>query len=123
MAPHPSSHISNLWLLFVLFCFVFHLDFRPGIVIKRREEIVGRFNCLHMLKTQTTILPFPIFDHMDALGVPIFNATSNHCFGAPNENATSYRQEVCDLGMIPRCGDPNWQLNSCYDSFEIAFCI
>lgn len=40
---------------------------------------------------------------------------------AHTEQNPSSKQEVCDPGTIPRCGDSNWQLNTCSDSFKIAF--
>lgn len=60
----------------------FFFFFRPRIVIKRRGEIIEFGGLIIIIRwgTKTSIPPFPIFYHMDSLGVPFFIAESNHCW-------------------------------------------
>lgn len=92
--------------------------FRPRIVIKRRGEIIEFGGLIIIIRwgTKTSIPPFPYFITWTHLGSLFLLLNQIIAGEACTENTTSSRQEVCNLGTIPRCGDSNWQLNTCYDS-------
>lgn len=95
--------------------------FRPSIVIKSRGEIrVWKFNYLHMLRTKTSILDVPIFITWTHLGCLFLLLHQIIAVDIHTENATSSRQEVCDMVTVPICGNSNWQRNTHYNSLKIA---
>lgn len=99
----------------------FFFFFRPSIVIKSRGEIrVWKFNYLHMLRTKTSILDVPIFITWTHLGCLFLLLHQIIAVDVHTENATSSRQEVCDMVTVPICGNSNWQRNTHYNSLKIA---
>ena len=78
------------------------------------------WGCLPALSAYFLTFLFHILSHGLTRDVSFYGCLKSLLVIVHTEDAPSSRQEACDLGTIPRCGDSNWQLNTHSDSFKIA---